>query len=240
MTAIMKQITLQDIHKSFGARRVLQGTTLSLESGKCYLLTGPNGVGKSTLLRICAGLEKPDSGFVKTEDGLYRWKHYRKVLRAQTVYLHQTPYMFDGNVIQNMAYALRGRSSKTERDERINMALRWAGLDDGIATSWARTLSGGERQRVALARAWLCSPNIMLLDEPTNNLDEEAKQRTIALLMSLKAQGIILLIATHETNRFDVIANEKLELAHGQLTASPMPNTGNTNVIPHGKNFWTV
>ena len=234
-TDVMKYLSLQDIHKAFGKRQVLQGVDLCLKPGRCYMLTGPNGAGKSTLLRICAGLEKPDRCRVDIGNGVSLWKRNRNTLRTQSVYLHQQPYMFDGNVIQNLAYALRKHKDKSLNEERINMALHWAGLDGPVVHSWAKSLSGGERQRVALARAWLCSPKIMLLDEPTNNLDEKAKKRTIAMLMSLKAQGITLLIASHETEHFETIADELLEIVDGKLVSLTMTPTSGVNVIPREK-----
>lgn len=229
----MTQFSIQDIHKAFGTRKVLQGATLFLNAGKCCLLTGINGAGKSTLLRICAGLERPDACYIDDGAGLVSWKRYRRILQAQTVYLHQQAYMFDGSVMQNLAYALH-HTDKSTRQERIDLALHWAGLTP-IAHNWAKTLSGGERQRVALARAWLRSPKIMLLDEPTNNLDEEAKQRTIVLLMSLKAQGIALLIASHETDYFSTIADETLDLVNGQLTRRTAVSFVSDNVITLAK-----
>ena len=216
---------------AFGARTVLNHTGLSLYAGKCFLLTGANGTGKTTLLRICAGLEKPDSCLVDIGMGCASWKHYRPILQAQIVYLHQQPYMFDGSVIRNLAYALPRQLDKTERAQRIDMALHWAGLE-AIAHNYAKTLSGGERQRVALARAWLRSPKIMLLDEPSNNLDEEAKQRTLALLISLKAQGIALLIASHEAEHFTTVADGTLELRNGTLATKSPSSSLPSNVIP--------
>jgi tungstate transport system ATP-binding protein len=226
----MKQISLQDISKSFSARKVLQHTGLTLRAGECQLLIGANGAGKSTLLRICAGLEKPDSCRIDIGAGYLTWRQYRHVLLTHVVYLHQQPYMFDGSVIRNLAYALPRQLDKVERAERIDIALHWAGLEP-IADNYAKTLSGGERQRVALARAWLRSPKVMLLDEPSNNLDEEAKQRTNALLLSLKAQGIALLVASHEANRFAAVADSTLELRDGKLVIKTPPVHPN-NVIP--------
>ena len=139
--------------------------------------------------------------------------------------------MFDGTVVQNLAYAHARTTSKSERQAQIEIALHWAGLEP-IAHSWAKTLSGGERQRVALARAWLRSPRFMLLDEPTNNLDEEAKQRTLALLLSLKAQDIALLITSHDAEHFQTVADGWFELVEGKIItrASNSPYTG--NVVP--------
>ena len=153
---------------------------------------------------------------VDAGSGLSSWRRARPALQAQTVYLHQQPFMFDGSVLYNLDYALRHHSDRARRRKQIDMVLHWAGLEP-IAHSWAKTLSGGERQRVALARAWLYGPRIMLLDEPSNNLDEQAKRRTIALLASLKAEGIPLLIASHEPEYFEVLADETLQLADGRL-----------------------
>jgi tungstate transport system ATP-binding protein len=227
----MSEISFNNIHKTYAKRSILQGATFTLRSGRCCLLFGPNGAGKSTLQRICAGLEKPDSGRVSSRNCEQTWKRQRHYLQTQCVYLHQQAYMFDGSVVQNLVYALPRTTTKTERQGLINMALHWAGLE-AIADSWAKTLSGGERQRVALARAWLRSPRYMLLDEPTNNLDETAKQRTLALLMSLKAQGIALLIASHDTQHFESVTDDWLELRQGKIVSRPSATSYTGNVIP--------
>ena len=230
----MPYIVFSKIQKSFGKRQILQGTELTLHTGKCYLLTGANGTGKSTLQRICAGLEKPDMAMVDTGQGAQSWKHQRQYLQTHCVYLHQQAFMFDGTVAHNLAYALPRSLSREERAAKIEVALHWAGLE-AIADCWAKTLSGGERQRVALARAWLRSPRYMLLDEPTNNLDEEAKQRTIALIMSLKAQGISLLIASHEAEQFKPVANEFVELSQGKIVSALSSKPYSDNVVPFNK-----
>ena len=231
----MAQIKFSNIDKSFGKRRILQGVELNLQSGHCYLLSGPNGAGKSTLQRICAGLEKPDKGLIDTGTGAHGWRQQRRVLQSSCVYLHQQPFMFDGTVIQNLAYAQARASTKPERQAQIEIALHWAGLE-AIAHCWAKTLSGGERQRVALARAWLRSPRYMLLDEPTNNLDEEAKQRTLALLLSLKAQGIALLITSHDAEHFQSVADGWLELKEGKIIHRTSTSPYHGNVVPLIKN----
>jgi tungstate transport system ATP-binding protein len=213
----MSNIKFLDIYKCFGKRKILTGVKLNLSSGHCSLLTGANGAGKSTLLRICAGLEKPDKGKLDIGLGRQSWKHQRHVLHCITVYLHQQPYMFDGNVMQNLAYALPQGMGKDESKQRIDDALYWAELEE-IAKNSAKTLSGGERQRIAIARAWLRQPGIMLLDEPTANMDQDARQRTLQLLRSLKEQGIALLVASHDPAHFYTLADEWLVLDQGHLT----------------------
>jgi tungstate transport system ATP-binding protein len=230
----MSQIAFSEIDKAFGKRQILQGVEMRLQSGQCFLLSGPNGAGKSTLQRICAGLEKPDTGWIDTGMGARTWRQQRQVLQTSCVYLHQQPFMFDGTVRQNLAYPKTLVKSKQERLARIEIALDWAGLEP-IADCWAKTLSGGERQRVALARAWLRSPRYMLLDEPTNNLDDDAKQRTLSLLQSLKAQGIGLLIASHEAEHFQPVADGLFELSAAKIIHKIPTSTHKDNVITLAK-----
>ncbi len=227
----MSQITFHDLHKHFGHRQILAGTDLVVSSGQCSLLTGVNGAGKSTLLRICAGLEKPDKGEVDIGLGQRAWKRYRRTLQAEAVYLHQHPYMFDGSVIQNLAYALPRHTPPPRYKRLVNEALAWAELES-IAANSAKTLSAGERQRVAIARAWLRRPTVMLLDEPTTNMDQEARRRTIQLLRSLKQQGIALLIASHDPKHFYSMTNNWLELTAGQIAESFSINDEQSNVVP--------
>ncbi|NNF97651.1 MAG: ABC transporter ATP-binding protein [Halobacteria archaeon] len=227
----MSQIEFTDLHKHFGHRQILTGTDLVLTSGQCSLLSGANGAGKSTLLRICAGLEKPDQGEVDIGLGRQAWKRYRRTLQAETVYLHQQPYMFDGTVMQNLAYALPRGTPQPRHKQRVSEALAWAELES-IASSPAKTLSGGERQRVAIARAWLREPTVMLLDEPTTNMDQEARRRTIQLLHSLKQQGIALLVASHDPKHFYSLTNSWLELAAGRIDNLLLVSDRADNVIP--------
>lgn len=225
------QLCFTDIHKRFGHRQILGGTDLVVSSGHCSLLSGPNGAGKTTLLRICAGLERPDNGLVDIGNGRHTWKRCRHTLQAKTVYLHQQPYMFDGSVIQNLAYALPRRLPKPRRKQLVSEALAWADLES-IASTSAKTLSGGERQRVAIARAWLREPTVMLLDEPTANLDQETRQRTLQLLHSLKDQDIALIVASHDTKHFYSLTNTWLHLSAGRIETLDMDTAIKDNIIP--------
>lgn len=227
----MSNIEFLDIYKHFGRRQVLTGVYLHLRAGRCSLLTGANGAGKSTLLRICAGLEKPDQGNVDVGLGRQLWKQQRHTLHSNTVYLHQQPYMFDGSVRRNLAYALPQKMNKYDSKQRIEKALQWAQLEN-IANNAAKTLSGGEQQRIAITRAWLRDPAIMLLDEPTANMDIDARQRTLALLRSLKNQGISLLIASHDPGHFYTLMDEWLLLHRGHISNKGSFKSSANNVIP--------
>jgi len=208
-------IYFSDIGISFGHQQVLSDTELEIMSGRCTLLCGNNGSGKTTLLRIIAGLQVPDSGIVNTGIGKYDWSRCRQQLRQTTVYLHQQPYMFDGNVISNLNFSLTKNLTRKQRLERVNSAIEWAGLEN-IAKNPAKTLSGGERQRVAIARAWLRDPKILLLDEPITNMDNDSRLRTIQLLINLKQQGVALVVSSHDPVHFEALTDTLLQISEGR------------------------
>jgi len=209
-------INFSGIRKCFGHKQILDNSELEIKSGECILLCGKNGSGKTTFLRIIAGLETPDSGFVNTGLGQYDWKKCRKQLRNSVVYLHQQPYMFDGDVISNLNFSLHNKLSQKQRCKSIKSAIEWAGLEN-IAENSAKTLSGGERQRVAITRAWLRQPKILLLDEPITNMDHESRMRTIELLLNLKHQGVALVVSSHDPIHFETLTDTCLQLSEGRL-----------------------
>ena len=191
---------------------ILDDAEIELKGGECSLLTGKNGSGKSTLLRILAGLLKPNSATINTGLGSLSWKKANKLIRQQVMYLYQEPYMFNGSVRRNLAYAVRGEKP----DYQVEQALKWANLEHRADTS-AKCLSGGERQRVALAQAWLKQPSVLLLDEPTANMDEESRRATENLLSKFKESGTALLIASHDVNHFHQTMDKRLLLKDGLI-----------------------
>ena len=204
------------ISKRFASRTILNSIELELHKGQCHLLLGENGVGKSTLLRIMAGLLKPDAAMIGFQEQSLSWKKARQLLREQVMYLHQTPYLFDGSVLQNLNYALPPSISRMQKSKSISEVLAWSGLEN-LVESPAKQLSGGEKQRLALARARLRNAPILLLDEPTSNLDQASRERTLALLSSLKDEGISMLIACHDLSWFTEISNGEYRLSAGSL-----------------------
>lgn len=227
----MSTLKFININKSYGKRQILKDVSLVMAPGQCNLLTGPNGTGKTTLQRICAGLEKPDRGMIENGQGVHNWRYQRHYLQRHVVYLHQQAFMFDASVRDNLGYGLPRNLDASQRQQRLDTALAWAGLEH-IADSWAKTLSGGERQRVSLARAWLSSPSIMLLDEPTNNMDDDAKLRTLNLLMSLKQQNITLLITSHDAEHFVDLCDNWFKLSQGELVSESMRESRPADILP--------
>ncbi|MGB1310560.1 MAG: ABC transporter ATP-binding protein [Leucothrix sp.] len=210
-------ISFRNVSKRYAKRQIFSDVNVSCYAAKAYLLTGENGSGKSTLLRVMAGLLTPDSGQVtivnEKKAVALDWSKQLAKLRASVMYLHQMPYLFDGSVEKNLSYVVNSQSSA---EQQILDVLKWSGLED-LAASPAKQLSGGEKQRVALARACLRNAQVLLLDEPTANLDQASRLKTLELLASLKQSGVSLVIACHEYQEFLSISNGILELKNGML-----------------------
>lgn len=219
-------IELRQVKKSFGGRNLLDVDELALGVGECTLLTGRNGAGKTTLLKIIAGLLAPDTGRIYFGEHGYTWRAAKQELRRAVVYVHQQPYMFDTSVFDNVAYGLkRAGKSRSAVRETVADVLEWSELAH-LSGQNARTLSGGEKQRVAVARARVLSPKIMLMDEPTANMDRDARAQTYFLVRRLKGENIGVLLATHEEQAALQLAEHHYRLEHGALHYIKGPRTG--------------
>ena len=203
----MALVEIRDVYKTFtrGAERidVFTGLTLDVEQGSFTALMGPSGSGKSTLLNLIAGLDRPTSGTVRvngaevsamTPAQLATWRSEHVGFVFQSFNLLPVLTAF-----QNVELPLLlTRLSKRERDERIRIALGVVGLDDRM-DHYPRQLSGGQEQRVAIARAIVADPTLVLLDEPTGQLDAKSSQEVLTLLARLNAEfGKTILIVTHD------------------------------------------
>ncbi len=206
------RIGFREISKSFGSNQVLEQTAISIASHDCIVITGNNGAGKTTLLRIIAGLEKPGHCEIILDDkSPGPWRRERKRLLKTVMYLHQQPYMFAGSLRRNIEYAARLNPALADRESSVQKAIGWAGLE-GLESQSAASLSGGQKQRVALTRARLCHPQILLLDEPTANLDNESRERTLQMLHEFRDSGTAIVIVTHDPGVFSELATSRLHL----------------------------
>jgi len=212
-------LRLAHLRKSFGERRLLDLDALEIEAGHAYAVTGDNGAGKTTLLRILAGLEPGEiAGFAFRGVPLTHGRLPDNV-RHDIVYVHQHPYLFHTTVEHNIGYGLAARGvDGAERRRLTEEAIAWAGVDHLRSVPPAR-LSGGEKQRVALARARVLKPNLFLLDEPTANLDGEARSQAIALIRQLVRDNSSLLIACHDRELIELPGMRRFHLEDGKLVS---------------------
>lgn len=214
MTALIR---IDRLRKFYGNRLQFDIARFSLDAGRAYVLTGANGAGKSTLLRILAGLEGAEAQGVTFEAQATALSPYPAALRAAVVYVHQHPVMFSTSVAANIAYGLVVRGMpKALVAQLVDEAINWAGVAHLKGSDPAR-LSGGEKQRIALARARVLEPKLLLLDEPTANLDGAAREQVLALIPQLVKEGTCVVMACHDRDLIGLPGVGRLKLRDGKL-----------------------
>jgi polar amino acid transport system ATP-binding protein len=214
------KLSLREVVKRFGTHTVLDRISLELEDVHCLALIGPSGGGKSTLLRIVAGLEYPTSGSVELNGRAIEYgdeallRHRRSigtVFQAYNLFPHLT-------ALRNITLPLEkvhGRSPAEARELAEATLRRFQLL--AHAEKKPAQLSGGQRQRVAIARAIAIKPQVVLLDEPTSALDPEMTAEVLELIEELKAEGRDLLLVTHEMGFARRLADRVALLADGKI-----------------------
>jgi tungstate transport system ATP-binding protein len=206
-------LQLVDIQKNYRSVKALNSVSLQLTGGKIIVLLGVNGAGKTTLMRIMAGLENADSGQLLINNKNIDCKALRKV----STLVFQKSAMFSTNVYSNMAYGLRIRKvPKDEIKKRIAEALQAVRLS-GFEKRRAKKTSGGEQQRLALARAFLLESHVLLLDEPTANLDPNSASIIERAIVSRKSSDRIIVMATHNLTQARRIADEIVHIYNGNI-----------------------
>ncbi|WP_099825957.1 cell division ATP-binding protein FtsE [Oceaniglobus indicus] len=206
-------IELHDVSYRYGAEDLLSNITLKLAAGSFHFLTGPSGAGKTTLLKLCYMELMATSGQVTIfgrpadrigRDGVAQVRRRVGVVHQDCAFLDHLP------LLENVALPLTVSGQSTEANmQELRDLLAWVGLS-GRTGALPPQLSGGERQRAALARAVVMSPDVILADEPTGNLDWEMSLRLLTLLIELNRMGKTILIATHDLN---LIRQTKAQIA---------------------------
>jgi len=208
---------LSGVEKEYDDRSVLRVDRLEIRQGEIFSLVGPSGAGKSTLLRLLNFLEPPNRGTLAFRGRTFAPGDTMPVsLRRRVTTVFQRPILLQRTVWDNVAYGLRLRGRR-RRQERIEDALEQVGLTH-LARQDARTLSGGEAQRVALARAMVLEPDVLLLDEPTANLDPYNVGLIEEIVRNLNEQaGTTLVLVTHNVFQAKRLADRVALLLEGEV-----------------------
>ena len=213
-------LQLENLKKSYRTVKALKSVTLTLQGNKIIVLLGVNGAGKSTLMRILAGLENADEGTILFNNQ----KTNAKELRQVSTLVFQKTAMFTMNVYDNLAYGLKIRKvPNQEIEKRVPDALADVRLS-GFEKRRAKKLSGGEQQRIALARSFLLDSNVLLLDEPTANLDPNSALIIEKAIVSKKSSQRIIIMATHNLNQARRMADEIVHIHNGEIVEVSNPD----------------
>jgi tungstate transport system ATP-binding protein len=203
-------LVLDGVSLQAGATTILDRLSLTIATGAPTLIVGPNGAGKTSLLRLCMGLAAPSTGRVS-------WGGRTDSRPLRRAILFQRPVMLRRTAAANIAYALaQAGAPYHQRTRRVAALLDRVGLAD-LAQRPARRLSGGEQQRLALARALARDPEILLLDEPTANLDPAATRGVEEIVRMAAQSGIKIVMASHDLGQVRRLAGEVIFLVRGAL-----------------------
>ena len=228
-------VELRDASVSFGAVAAVRAATLRVHAGDVVAVVGANGSGKTTLLRLLHGLLRHTGTRAVPEAG------------GSQAMVFQRPFLLRLSVWNNLRLALRlGRRDWTReaRGERAEAALQRVGLQSQRHRA-APSLSGGEQQRLALARAWAVRPDVLLLDEPTAHLDPSAQREVEALLAGFAADGMTLVMSTHNLGQAERLATRVVYLDQGRIAGDlPMADffaaaEGRADLFLKGELAWS-
>jgi ABC-type Fe3+/spermidine/putrescine transport system ATPase subunit len=209
-------IELRHIHKSFGSHKLFENLSLRIEKGTFHALVGPSGEGKTTLLSIIAGLQRPDGGDVYLNETCVtasgpQQRNVGFVFQDYALFPHLT-------ALQNVEYGLKaaGKNRQTVRDKSFHYLSLVNLLED--RDKYPSMLSGGQKQRVALARALANEPEVLLLDEPLSHLDDATRKKLQWELKELQANtGVTMLLITHNMTEAMTLGRSISFLKHGRI-----------------------
>ncbi len=217
---------VRELRKSYGSAEILKGLDLSVEKGDVTAILGPSGSGKTTLLRCLNFLEKADHGTFVFEGKSYDLARIRSSeiaeIRKDTGFVFQNYNLFaNKTALDNVTLGLRvARRRGKEEAERIGMEmLDRVGMAD-YRDYYPVRLSGGQQQRVAIARALAADPSILYFDEPTSALDPELIGEVLMVMKQLAADGMTMLVVTHEMNFARNVSNKVIFMEDGYVVES--------------------
>lgn len=216
------EINICNLIKDYGSRRVLDIESLAIKKGSLMGLIGPNGAGKSTLIKIIAGLENPSQGKVYYNNEILQEKHYKDM-----TLVFQKPYLLRTTVFNDIAYPLVLRKeSKEEINKKVNSIIEEMGLSE-FKNKKTWTLSGGETQKVALARALTFKPRLLMLDEPTANIDPSSIAVMERMIRKINREdNTTVMVITHNLQQAKRICKDLVFMHKGMVMES-----GETNAV---------
>lgn len=236
------QFKIDQLTKTYQERQVLEVGHLDIHKGEILALVGPSGAGKSTLLRMLNFLEKPTTGKITFHDREFTNQSEMPLeLRRKVTMVFQQPMLLNRSVQANVKFGLDLRGSQDGMKE-VRSTLAEVGLES-FSNQRARTLSGGEAQRVALARAMVLQPEVLLLDEPTANLDPYNVGLIEKIVLDLnQKQGTTLVLVTHNVFQAHRLADRVVFLLEGKVievseneTFFNKPNDPRTSAFVRGE-----
>ncbi|MBX2838458.1 MAG: sn-glycerol-3-phosphate ABC transporter ATP-binding protein UgpC [Gammaproteobacteria bacterium] len=212
----MARIQLSNVHKNFGATKVIRGVDIDIEDGEFVVFVGPSGCGKSTLLRLIAGLEDITSGELRIDDRVVnelqpKERGVAMVFQSYAIFPHMT-------VRENIAFGLTIRKEdKHEIERKVSAAARMLQMEE-LLDRRPSQLSGGQRQRVAIGRAIVRDPTVFLFDEPLSNLDAALRMSTRQEISSLHHQlKTTMIYVTHDQVEAMTLADKIVVLKNGEV-----------------------
>jgi len=210
-------IALKNVTKRYGEIVALNNVSLEVIKGEILAIIGPNGSGKTTMLRIMAGIDKPNNGEIYF-NGTRVHDRNIDMIRSRSTMIFQKTVFFNTTVYKNLAYGLKLRGySKKEIKEKVREALRIVKLE-GYESRLAKKLSGGEQQRLSLARALILNTELILLDEPTTNLDPYNVAMIEEIICNINRNfNTTIIIATHNMFQAKRLGNKVIFLLNGEV-----------------------
>jgi polar amino acid transport system ATP-binding protein len=222
----MSVVHVSHVTKSFGSLRVLDDISFDVERGEVVVVIGRSGSGKSTALRCLNGLEAIDSGEVRVADIVVNAPNVDlRRLRQEVGMVFQHFNLFPHLTVErniSLALTVVKKQSRAEAHDMAERVLRQVGLLDKIA-AYPEQLSGGQQQRVAIARSLAMSPKVMLFDEVTSALDPELKEEVLHVIEDLAAQGMTMILVTHEMSFARRVAGRVIFMHGGRIHESGPP-----------------
>lgn len=206
-------LSIKNITKEYHNKCVLDIDNLHIQKGQIIGIVGANGAGKSTLVKIIGGMEKASEGKL-----IYQGQHdFNKIYKEVTL-VFQHPYLLATSVYNNIAYPLKIRKFKSsEIKNRVNALMQEMGIKN-LAKQRSNTLSGGERQKVALARALIFNPSLLLLDEPTANIDPNSMTIMENMIKKVnKSKGTTIIIVTHNLAQAKRLCEKVIVMDKGKI-----------------------